>query len=810
MFQNYLKTALRNLMRQKLFSFINIVGLAIGLAAFILIILFVRDELTWDRHWERADDIYRIETTIEFPVRADRPTPNTVSPLKDLLIDTYGEIEDVTRYLGGGATIDRDGDLFRENVAFAEPNFVEFFALNFIQGSQETALLGANSIVLSERMADKFFGDVPALGQTLSVRISGEYRDFTVSGVIENPVRTTHMPLDVILPFKAEYFEGARWFTNDWRFPIWLTYIRFTEGTNVAAVQADLPALVDRHMPKSTVGQETGRNWNMKLDLVQIKDIHLHSNVATSNVDTLYGFVAIAFLILAIAVVNFLNLSMARVAHRAREVAMRKVVGASRSQIIQQFLGESLLLVAISVIVALVAVEASLPYYNEFLMSLIEMNLLDEPSLLFALALLCAGVGLSAGSMHALYFSMLKPRDVLYSSTGPDGGGGKLRLGLVVAQFSISVALMTVAFFVNKQTEYAQSMDLGFNDKNLIVVAGTNSARSTEFKNRILESPFVLAAGRSSDVPTEGSEDRLEIRPVSGGDTVTLDGLPIGPDFFSAYQIPLVAGRYLTTGEQDTLRARTENPSYKSAANIIVNAAGAKLLGFANPADAVGQIMRANITSRDSVDARIVGVVKDFHFDSARDVIRPGIYYIDYLRQSDMSVRIDGDNREAAIASIEQVWRAMYPGTLLNYRDMAEMVERQYQTDARLGDMLTAFTLLAVTISCLGLYGLASFTVERRTREIGVRKVLGAGLFDIVGLLLWQFAKPILIANLIAWPIAFYFISEWLNGFAYRISLDFTPFVFTGMAALFVGWVTVAGHAFLVARSNPIAALRYE
>lgn len=810
MFANYVKTALRNLFRQKLFSFINIVGLAIGLAAFILILLFVRDEMSWDSHWARGEDTYRLETTIQFPVRADRPTPNAVSPMKDLLLDTYGEIDAVTRFLGGGATINNDGELFVENVAFAETNIVEFFGFNFLQGSQSMALVELNSVVLSQRIAEKYFGSGPVLGKVLPIRISGEYKDFTVTGVIENPAPRTHMSLEVIVPFSPVYFEGARWFTNDWRFAIWLTYVRFAEGADVAAVQADLPALIERHMPKNAGGQETGREWNMKLDLVPIKDIHLYSNVATGDAGTLYGFIAIAFLILLIAVVNFLNLSMARTAHRAREVAMRKVVGATRSQIIQQFLGESILLVLIAVILALVVVELSLPYYNEFLTSIIEMDLLGEPSLLLALSILCIGVGLSAGSLHALYFSILNPRDVLYSNTSPDGGGSKLRLGLVVAQFSISVALMTIAFFVNEQTDYTRSMDLGFNDQNLLVVRGTNGPQSEEFKTRILQSPFVLQAGRSSDVPTEGSEDRLEIRPISGGDTVTLDGLPIGPDFFDAYQIPLVAGRYLTMDEQDTLRFRTNNPEYKSQANIVVNAAGARLLGFSDPALAVGQTMRADITSQDAIETRIVGVVKDFHFDSARDVIRPGIYYVDQLRQSDMSIRIDGRNRDAAIAAIHEVWREMFPGTVMSYQDMSELVERQYQTDTRLGNMLTAFTILAITISCLGLYGLASFTVERRTREIGVRKVLGAGLFDIVRLLLWQFSKPILIANLIAWPVAFYFISDWLNGFAYRVELDMAPFVFTGLAALIIGWATVAGHAFLVARAKPIKALRYE
>ncbi len=810
MFQNYLKTAVRNLLRQKLFSFINIAGLAVGLAAFLLILLFVRDEMSWDRHWGGGENIYRVETTIQFPVREDRPTSNTATPVKDLLLDTYPEIGDVTRYLAGSATFQQSGDLFSERVAFAETNFLDFFGFRFLHGSAETALEDQNSIVITQQISEKYFQDEAPLGKTLSLRVAGEFRDFIVTGVIENPVRTTHMRVDTIVPFNREYFQGARWFTDDWRFAIWLTYVRFAEGANVAAVQADLPAFIERHMPKNAGGQETGREFSMKLNLVALSDIHLYSNVATADAGTLYGFVGIAFLILAIAVVNFLNLSMARVAHRAREVAMRKVVGAQRSQIIQQFLGESLFLVVISVIVALVLVEISLPHYSEFLTSVIEMNLLGEPSLMAAIVILCVGVGLSAGSLHAIYFSMMRPRDVLYSNTSPDAGGSKLRLGLVVAQFSISVALMTIAFFVNEQTEYSRTMDLGFNDQNLIVVAGTNNTNSEEFKNRILQSPFINAVGRSSDVPTEGSEDRLTIRPVSAGETVTLDALPTGPDFFRVYQIPLIAGRYLNDSEQDTLRRREQNAQYQAAANIVVNESGARLLGFDNPADAVNQVMRADITSERVAETRIVGVVKDFHFDSARDVIRPGIYYIDYMRHSDMSVRIDGNNRDAAIGVIEQVWRELFPGRVLNYRDMSELVERQYQADTRLADMLTAFTILAISISCLGLYGLAAFTVERRTREIGIRKVLGADLLDVLMLLLWQFAKPILIANLIAWPVAFFFINDWLDGFAYRIDLNLVPFVMTGLLALVIGWFTVAGHAFLIARANPVRALRYE
>lgn len=810
MFQNYLKTALRNLMRNKLFSFINIAGLAVGLAAFILILLFVHDEMSWDKTWDRGADTYRVESTILFPVREDRPTPNAVAPLKAIMLDTYPEIEDITRHIGGGMTFRQGETLAVERSVFAEPNHTAFFGYDFIEGSADGALADQQGIVITERLAKKYFGDAPAMGQTMEMRLSTGFEAYYVAGVIADLPRTTHMSHDVILPFARRYFEGARWFTDDWRFTTWTTYVRFKEGTDVSLVQADLPALVERHMPKDQVGQETGRDWGMRLDLRRLDEIHLYGNDANADPAALYGFVAIAFLILAIAVVNFLNLSMARTANRAREVAMRKIVGAGRRQIVEQFLGESVLLAVIALTVSLVLVEAALPYYNDFLTSVIDLDLGGQPLLVVLLVLLGIAVGLSAGSFQAVFFSLLKPRDVVYSNTASDNGTSGLRQALVIGQFTISVALMTFAFFVKSQTDYARSLDLGFNPNDLIVVAGTNNQNGTAFKNRILESPYVLAVGRSSDVPTEGSEDRLQMRPVTGGEKVTLDGLPTDPDFFRAYQIPLIAGRYLTTAEQDTLRQREENPAYKDAANIVVNASGARLLGFASPEEAVGQVLPVDLRSDHVVDARIVGVVEDFHFDSARNVIRPGIYYIDYLRNSDMSVRIDGPNRELAINDIQAAWREIFPNQVFNYRVMSDLVDQQYQTDSRLGDMLTVFTLLAITISCMGLYGLASFTVERRTKEIGVRKVLGARLVDIVRLLLWQFAKPILIATLIAWPVAFYFINDWLSAFAYRVELNVLPFLATGALALFIGWVTVAGHAFLVARANPIRALRYE
>jgi len=809
MFSNYIKTALRNIMRQKLFSFINIVGLAVGLAAFILIMLFVRDETSWDTHWEHGEDIYRLETTLTFPTGEDRLSPRAVDPLKDIFLDVYPEVEAITRTLSFGLTARQGGELVSQRVMFTDPGFTDFFDFEFLEGIKEGALSRPENIVISARTAERYFGEASALDQTITVSIRGQFREFRVAGVIADPVDNTHLNHDFLIPIQREYFEGIRWFTQDWRFAVWETYVRFQTGTNVDVIRASLPGLVERFRPTAAGDQQDG-NSGMKLHLVPIADTHLYSHRANGDASALYGFSAVAFLILLIAIANFLNLSMARTAHRAREVAMRKVVGAGRMQIIQQFLSEAILLALISLLFALVMVEMSLPYYNAFLASVIELDIFGGSGASIAVLLLALGVGISAGSFQAFYFSVLKPKDVLYSSTSSDNGTSKLRFGLVVAQFTISVALMSGAYFVNKQTEYVRSIDLGFNPDGLIVVARTNDQLSETIKQRLLESPVITAVGRSSDVPTEGSEDRLRMRPVSGREPVVLDGLPTGPDFFRAYEIPLLAGRYLTLAEGDVLRRRGGDGSYQPAVNIVVNRAGASLLGFANPIEALNQTVPTNLTAERYLDATIVGVVEDFHFDSARSVIRPGIYYVDEARQSDMSVRFDGAYRDAAISHLETVWQEIYPDQTLAYREMSDLVDRQYQTDTRLGEMLAAFTILAVTISCMGLFGLASFTVERRTREIGLRKVLGAGISDIISLLLWQFSKPILIATAIAVPVALYFTSSWLDGFVYRINIEVMPFAFISIAALMIGWVTVASHAFRIARAKPVKALRYE
>ncbi|GHF19963.1 ABC transporter permease [Kordiimonas sediminis] len=814
MIRHYLKIAGRAMARNKLFSFLNMAGLAIGLAAFILITLFVHNEFSWDDHWQRSEDIYRVEGTITFPVREDRPTPNAPGPVKDLLEQSFSGVEAIARHIVYPTTVKVGETLYAQQVIHADNGFMDFWNVPLLAGDSGQALSDPSGVIISERLARTYFTNTVALtdvlGSTISVNIQGQMKMFRITGVAKNPADTTHAPMDMIVRFNRQNFDGARWFSDGWRSNPWKTYIRVAPDVDVAAMEAELPKLLEAAMPPAAADQDPARRRGLVLDLRAVGDIHLYGNDSSADVSSLYGMLAIAFLILLIAVINFLNLSMARVAYRSREVAVRKVVGAGNTQIMQQFLGESVLFAFVSLLLALVMVEVSLPYYNAFLNAVIEIDFLAEPLVLVLILLLGLGVGLSAGSFHALYFAYLKPGEVLYNNSSDNPGGSFFRKVLVVGQFTIAIALMTVAVFVNRQIEYASRVDLGFDDQNLLVVSGVTADVSDTFKQTLLSSPFISAVGRSSDVPTEGSEDRLQILPNAGGEKVTLDGLPIGPDFFSVYNIPLAAGRYLTNAEPDILRSRLEEGEYRGAANILINAAGAKVLGFDTPEAAVGYVGQVNLSTSLAFEGRIVGIVQDFHFDSLRSAIRPGVYYVDQMRIPDMTLRIDSKNRDAAISVLEEAWREFFPSDLLAYREMTQMVEDQYQLDMRLGTMLTGFTILAFVISCLGLYGLAAFMIERRTREIGIRKVLGAAVPDIMGLLLWQFSKPILIAILIAGPFAFLFLQDWLQAFAYRIDLTLLPFIGVCSATLMIGWVTVFGHVLAVSRKPPITAIRYE
>lgn len=809
MWKNYLITAYRNLVRNKLFTGINVIGLAMGLAAFMIILMFVRQELTYDRFWADSDRIFRVEARYSFDNQDDRVSQAAPRPVLPLMEARYAEIEATARFLRFNMQVRVDGSLTEMPTMFVEGDLFSVFDYTFLEGSAEAALATTRGVVLPESEAKRLLGQGPYLGREVAIMF-GETNSYVVTGVVRDLPVDTALVNAAMVPLVLSDFEGARWFNDSWHFAIMESYMKLSSARAAETIRADLPALVEEHTERQQGGTETaGRHTTLSLQALH--DIHTNPDYGRDPV-VMYGFVGIAALILLIAVMNFLNLSMARTAYRAREVAVRKVVGAHRSQILQQFLAESVVLAGIALVVAFAILEFSLVYVRSMLRAFVELGTVNDPMLFGFLIGLGLLVGLSAGSLHASYFALLDPVKPLKGQVSADGGAAKLRFTLVLMQFAISIGLMSSALIVALQTDYARSMSLGFSTDGLWIVSGSSSGagQQDQLKTELLQHPSITAVGRASDVPTRESEDRIAMRRPADGVEVILDGLPIDAGFFDAFDIPLLAGRMVSEDRpSDVIRTR-EDRAYKVAVNVIVNKLGAETLGFAYPAEAVGQTVDTNLTQAHPVAITIVGVTDDFHFDSARNVIRPGIYYLDPLRMSEMAVRFNPAERDAALAHLRDIWAGLYPNRMLRWWDMSDLVGAQYEDDEALMNMLFVFTGLAVAISALGLFGLAAFSAERRTREIGVRKVLGARPIQLVALLSWQFSKPILIGALIAIPAAFLLVQDWLEGFAYKIPLTPWPFLAVVVAALLIGALTVSGYAIKAARTRPVDALRYE
>ena len=811
MYGHYLSLAVRHLARNPIVSLINIVGLAIGLAATIMIMMYVREQLSYDTFWPNGDRLVRVETDLVMPGEPTRFSSGAVDPLKDIFLDRYDQVEAATRAFPINVTTRMDDILRREEITFVETNYFDILEHSFVEGDAATALEDPQAVILTESAARRHLGEGPWLGRSIEMNVAG-FEFYRVAAVVRDLPETTVVGGDIYALVLDRYFENWRVWTKDWRFPIRHLYLKLRNGDDAIAINQDTAALIDQHMPKGQHGMEGGEH-DMVLTLRKMAELFMGGNNARGDYETTIGFAVIALVILFIALANFINLSIAQATKRTREAAVRKVVGASVGDFWRQFVFEVMVIVSSALMLAYVLVEVFMPTAKQLLSSLPSMSLLSSPGLLGLSALAMLVVGLSVGALHAGMFARVKSADVLKGQVVSDGGKSPFKVALVVAQFSVAIALMTVSLVILQQTTYSQQLRLGFNKENLLLVHSTNGDDSDRIKARLLENPAIVAVGRSSDAPTQGSEDRLIINSVDGT-PVTLDGLPTDQDFFKVYQIPMVAGRALDElSEADVLRPRDAegNPmEYQSAAGFIVNRMGAELLGYKDPFEAVGQTVRVNLSSSLQFDGRIVRISEDFHFDSSRNVIRPGIYYLDKVRLSHMAVRMAEGREQEALAHLQDVWAEFRPNTVLRYNQMTDLVADQYSDMIRLGDTLTVFTVLAVTLAVLGLYGMASLSAARRIKEIGIRRVLGASRLRVTAMIMWQFSKPVLIAILLAWPAAAYFLMDWLEGYAYRIDLSPVWFAITGVAALLLAWSVIGLHVWRISGSAPVMVLRHD
>jgi putative ABC transport system permease protein len=829
MWINYLTVGLRALTKNRTYAFINIVGLAIGLAACLMILLYVRYETSYDSWLPDAERVYQVQAISTNPENAGgQPQQGAHGVVAQSLAQAFPEIEAASRAETDGMVYVRQGEAVQLDMVTAEGNFFDIIQLPFLRGSRERALADVNSVAISRSQAINLFGGLDVIGRTIDGTRRGEPYSLRVSGVFEDLPDNSHMFFNMVRRITEEEKEECGWTCISGN-----VYLKLRPGADGASINDRLQTWERRGIPaRNVAGQRVSEGDMFDWRLVPIQDVHLSgaegaAERPTNNRRTVATFAVVALLILGIAAINFVNLATARASQRAREVALRKVLGARRKQLVTQFLGESILLTGVAMLIALALVELGLPYLSAFLNARLNVTYLGADGVLLPVLLLWLLVGLAGGLYPAFYLSRYQPGEVLKAnkSAAEPLGTGRLRASLVVAQFAVSIGLIVCTLVVYSQTVYAQKTDLGFAREGLIQVAGGSRAQvipaREELMRRMARVDGVTGVTAGAIWIASGQTLNTDVQ-IPGRSAMPLIGwYSVEPGFFQTLGIRLLAGRTLspnfakdnawTPYEPEEAVEPAQRAMVERGVNIVINEEAARRMGFGTPQAAVGKAIRINMYGEElaMTPATIVGVVANSRFRSLREPIEPAMFY-DRGIYSRFIVRYDASDPEGVRQRLRQVWREMFPEVPFE-GDFADLeLAELYRTDAARGQTFAGFALVAILIACLGLFGLAAFTAERRTREIGIRKVFGARVRDIVKLLAWQFSKPVVLANLIAWPVAWWVMRDWLNTFDSRIALTPGPFLLAGALALAIAMGTIAGHAIKVARTNPIHALRYE
>jgi putative ABC transport system permease protein len=826
MWGHYLTIAVRTLAKNRVYTLINVLGLTLGLAACLMILLYIRYEQSYDAWLPQAERIHQVQAIWHEPGQPVTRSQNSPFPVRDHLQGGFPQIEAIT-VMGNGQTVtEREGEAVFLDAASVDPAFFDIFQLDFAHGDRARALPDTNSIVLTEAEALRQFGATDVVGRTMTLGAGGGKRDYRVSGVLRDLPTNSSLRLAVLFRYDSAAREALPTEMKGWGNMNQQHYVKLRPGADAAAINAALPVWEKRTIaPQLIDGKPASQADILDLALVPIADVHLGEAQAGAlspggDKRALATFAVVALLTLGMAVMNFVNLSTARATQRAREVALRKVLGARRRQIVVQLLGESMVMAALAMLLALALVELAAPWIAGRIGADLQVAYLGPNGLLPSAIALFLAAGLLGGLYPAFYLSRFRPAQVLRAnkSSAETPGNGRLRTVLVVIQFAIAIGLIVCTTVIYLQTRHVETVDPGYRRDGLIQIdaAWRFAGDSTEYqaaRRDLLAIPGVVAAGRTNLGVAARNKNIYAVRVPGGPQDVSIGYYAIDPDFLSTMDVKLLAGRYLGDRQAKDLVSRSDDGPAdlaRDGINVVVNRNAAVLLGFRTPEAAIGRTVRLGLDGGTLVPSTIVGVIGDTRIRTARDAIEPLIYGYDPARTDTVVVRYGGADPAAVMAGLKQVWRRFEPEIPFQGRFAEEIVAEVYAADRARGALFAAFSAMAVLIACLGLFGLAAFTAERRTKEIGIRKVLGARIRDIVRLLTWQFSKPVVVANLVAWPAAWWAMRDWLNTFDVRVALTPGPFVLAGMLALAIAFGTVAGHAIRVARLNPIHALRYE
>jgi len=798
MFKNYIKTAVRNLFRTKVFSLINIVGLAIGMAGTLLILMYVTNELSFENFHKNRKHIYRV--SVEFGEEGSRMNFAGAMPaLGPALVENFPEVENAVRFVKDDHTIlEYNRQTYHEqNYFFADPTVFDIFSFKLLEGSPETALKEPFSIVISQEYAKKIFEDDQPLGKT--ILYNSEF-PAKVTGIIKDIPANTHLKCDYIMSFSSLESLG-RMPDKPWNvFGDTYSYVLVNKNTSMNDFKPKIHDLLEKNTNENFANMIT-------FNLLRLTDIHMKSEAIVDigprgNMTYVYVFSSVAVLVLLIACFNFMNLSTARSLKRKKEVGMRKVLGAKRSQLIQQFLGESLIITLLAVILAVILFELLYPSLNVFLENSLSIGQQNFLTLFWMVPLVVIIVGILAGSYPAFYLSRFRPIYALTDRFSPIFKRSGFRKILVIAQFAMAIILIIVNTVIFKQLNFMKNSDLGFSKDNVLLVNFRPRAPEFSTKYGVLldqfrQHPQVLSVAGAYTVPGRFSKETKYIQNTSGSSEngVSIQAISVDYDYVDTMGMEVVEGRNF---------ARDYLTDEKSG--MLLNQEAVKRLSLDDPVGTKFLVPGSGGVREMSV----IGVVKDFHVYSLKQRIEPLMLYINPDYFYNIAVKIQPGDTQNTLAGLENTWKSLFPDTLFEYDFLENSYDRLYISEAKIGQLLTLFSGLGIFVACLGLFGLTSFMTEQRHKEIGIRKVLGADVSKIVFLLSRDFTKSVLFANLVAWPLAYYAVSQWLRGYAYRIDIHFWIFLAAGVLILFIALLTVSFQAIKAALANPVDTLKYE
>ncbi len=807
MLRNYLKTALRNLWKSKGFSAINIIGLAIGLSTCLLILIYVMDELGYDRYNANADRIYRVDSEIKFGgnhfIGATAPAPAGPAMLRD-----YPEVEKETRFRSyGGITVKKGNQNIREDaVIHADSTLFDVFTLPVLAGNPHTALMQPRTVVITEKIAKKYFNETQVVGRNLIINDTIPYK---VTAVIRDLPAQSHFHFDIYISLaESDEAKNDEWLSNNFN-----TYVLLRKGADPRKLEAKLHGMIVKYIgPMLQSAVKTSLDDFFKsgsyvgFSLMPLTSIHLHSNKTAElegngNIQYVYIFSAIAVFILLIACVNFMNLSTARSANRAKEVGVRKVLGSLRVNLITQFMIESVLISFISMLLALGLAWLLLPVFNDLAAKQMQIGLFSRPWLAPAMLALVLVVGTLAGSYPAFFLSAFQPIAVLKGTVAAGFKRSWLRNSLVVFQFAISIFLIVGTAVIYRQLGYIRNRSLGFNREQVLIVQNTYALgdRIKAYKDDMLKLPGVEGATMTGYLPTSDyrNDNAFFFTPdIDPKKAISMQNWNIDENYLPVLGMQLAAGRNFSK----------EFPTDSSG--VVLNEAAVRLMGVGDP---VGRKLYNldDLKTKHVTEYHIVGVVKDFNYNSLRQVVTPMGLFLKEERGK-IALRIHTTDIKRVVAQVEQSWNKMVPGQQFSYVFMDDEFNSIYKSEQRMGGISLSFSLLAIFIACLGLFGLAAYAAEQRTREIGIRKVLGATVGGIIGLLSKDFLKLVLVSAVITFPLAWWAMSNWLQDFAYRITIGWDVFVLAAVLAVGIALVTVSFQAVRAALANPVKSLRSE